>query len=315
MKYCYKCGNQMEDDMLFCQKCGARASNDTASTSNGSDKVTQEDELKQAQVNQEKTASVKNNAKANNLPSMRKSMKIWMIICFVFAGLFVLIGAVVGETGMAVGVGGFFAVLGGMFLVLAKSPKGNPYILNRQSGLKKKIFVLICVVIGFVVAGIGLSITSTTLQNGEEQFASQQDVVTKQNDETPKDNKSNKNITLRDVKHWYEEQIPVVSQSLVDYAKSVDGLTAVNVDSNELRFGDYGGWYECHYTLIFTCKVNGSIHRGEARAFLKYQDDTMEWYHFEIFSNTGLESLVDYYDDSYVLISEDYYKELESLYK
>lgn len=25
MKYCYKCGNPMEDDMSFCQKCGTRA--------------------------------------------------------------------------------------------------------------------------------------------------------------------------------------------------------------------------------------------------------------------------------------------------
>ena len=24
MKYCYKCGNPMEDDMLFCQKCGTK---------------------------------------------------------------------------------------------------------------------------------------------------------------------------------------------------------------------------------------------------------------------------------------------------
>lgn len=24
MKYCAKCGNPMEDDMMFCQKCGAK---------------------------------------------------------------------------------------------------------------------------------------------------------------------------------------------------------------------------------------------------------------------------------------------------
>ena len=24
MKYCTKCGNQMADDMLFCQKCGTK---------------------------------------------------------------------------------------------------------------------------------------------------------------------------------------------------------------------------------------------------------------------------------------------------
>ncbi len=48
---------------------------------------------------------------------------------------------------------------------------------------------------------------------------------------------------------------------------------------------------------------------------MKYQDDSVDWFHFEIFSNTGAQSLVDHYDDSYDQIIEDYYKELESLYQ
>lgn len=180
MKYCYKCGNPMEDDMLFCQKCGTRASNDTAPTPKATDPVAQEVELKQVHTptNQAKTAPANNNAKANNLTSLRKGMKIWMIVCIVFAGLYVLIGAMVGEAGMAVGMGGFFAILAAMFFVLAKSPKGNPYVLNRQSGLKKKIFVLICVVVAFVVVSIGASTSSTTSQDGEEQYTSQPAMTT-----------------------------------------------------------------------------------------------------------------------------------------
>lgn len=317
MKYCYKCGNPMEDDMLFCQKCGTRASNDTAPTPKVPDPVAQEVELKQVHTptNQAKTAPANNNAKANNLTSLRKGMKIWMIVCIVFAGLYVLIGAIVGEVGMAVGMGGFFAVLAAMFFVLAKSPKGNPYVLNRQFGLKKKTFVLICVVVAFVVVGIGTSTSSTTSQDGEEQHASQPAIDNKQNDEAPQDNSANTTITLSDVQNWYEEQIPAVSQSLMDYAKSVDGLTSLNVDSSKFRFGEDNGWYDCHYTFIFTCKVNGSTYNGEARAFMKYQDDTVNWFHFEIFSDTGAQSLVEHYDDSYDQIIEDYYKELESLYQ
>ena len=317
MKYCYKCGNPMEDDMLFCQKCGTRASNNTAPTPKAPDPVAQEVELKQVHtpMNQSKTAPANNNVKANNLISLRKGMKIWMIVCIVFAGLYVLIGAMVGEAGMAVGMGGLFAILAAMFFVLAKSPKGNPYILNRQSGLKKKIFVLICVVIAFVVVGIGANTSSTTSQNGEEQYTSQPAIDNKQNSETSQDNNANTAITLTDVQNWYEEQIPVVSQALMNYAKSVDGLTLLNVDSNKFRFGEDNGWYDCHYTFIFTCKVNGSTYNGEARAFMKYQDDTVNWFHFEIFSDTGAQPLVEHYDDSYDQIIEDYYKELESLYK
>lgn len=43
---------------------------------------------------------------------------------------------------------------------------------------------------------------------------------------------------------------------------------------------------------------------------MKYQDNTVNWFHFEIFSNTGVQSLVEHYDDSYDQIIEDYYKEL-----
>ena len=47
---------------------------------------------------------------------------------------------------------------------------------------------------------------------------------------------------------------------------------------------------------------------------MKYQDDAVNWFHFEIFSDSGT-PLVEHYDDSYDQIIEDYYKELESLYQ
>ena len=34
MKYCAKCGNPMEDDMIFCQKCGTRFEGVVASSEN-----------------------------------------------------------------------------------------------------------------------------------------------------------------------------------------------------------------------------------------------------------------------------------------
>lgn len=318
MKYCYKCGNPMEDDMLFCQKCGAKALIATDSHSPKSEPVEQQVDLEQPQapIRRTKHIPVNNNTNEDNQFGLRKGMKIGMIICIVFAGVYALIGASIGEAGMAVGMGGFFVVLAAMFFVLAKSPKNNQYILNRASGLKKKTFVLICVIVAFAIVGVGAGTSSgTTTQGGENQHTSQSASDNKQNDEISQDRSIDTATTLSDIQKWYEDQIPTVSQSLVDYAKSVDGLTLLNVDSSKFRFGESSGWYDCHYTFMFTCVVNGITYNGEARAFMKYQDNTVNWFHFEIFSNTGVQSLVEHYDDSYDQIIEDYYKELESLYK
>ena len=122
------------------------------------------------------------------------------------------------------------------------------------------------------------------------------------------------NTTLTDVEEWYNNQTPTVSQSLMEYAKSVNGLTTLNVTSSQFRFGEEDGWYDCHYTFHFTCKINGVNYSGEARAFMEYQDSTINWFHFEIFSNTDIQPIVEHYNDSYDTIIENYYKELEDKY-
>lgn len=330
MKYCYKCGNPMEDDMLFCQKCGTKAVEQSAPNDSSrpyakghtyseqryvqgvseNSNVTSDKASKYSQPQQAQTP-------ANTL---RKSMKIWVIVCIVFAGLYALIGVAVKETSMAVGLGGFFAVLAAMFFVLAKSPKGNSFILGKQTGLKKSVFVLICVVVAFVVVGVSASTMdggTTSQEDGKSTSQSSVDTQTK-NDalpdktvETP-GSSSNTAVTLSDIRKWYENQMPAVGQTLPEYAQSVDGLSNLNVNSSRFFFG--GDWYDCYYKFSFTCKVNGVNHSGEARAFLKYQEDTVHWFSFEIFGNDSLQSVVELYDDSYDQIIEDYYKELESLY-
>lgn len=121
--------------------------------------------------------------------------------------------------------------------------------------------------------------------------------------------------TLNDIQAWYNNQTSAVSQSLIKYSQSVNGLSSLNVNSSKFRFGEDFGWYDCHYTFNFVCVVDGVTYNGEARAFMKYQDSTINWFHFEIFANDGTQSLVEHYDDSYDQIIEDYYKELESQYK
>lgn len=88
----------------------------------------------------------------------------------------------------------------------------------------------------------------------------------------------------------------------------------MNVSESKFRFGENSDWFDCHYTIYFTCKVNGENCFGEARAFLKYGENTLTWFHFEIFRRADGASIVEHYDDSYDQIIENYYKELEKQY-
>lgn len=92
----------------------------------------------------------KSNSNNKNV-RLRKSMKIWAIICFVFSAIYILMAFT--ELFMIAGTP-FFALLGMMFFVLAFTPKESKYILGKDKGLKKKTFVIIVVTIAFIFFGI-----------------------------------------------------------------------------------------------------------------------------------------------------------------
>lgn len=83
----------------------------------------------------------------NTAKKPRKAMKVWATICFVFAGIYALMSLAVGSVmfGMTI----FLGILGVMFVVLHKSPKDNPYILGKKSGITKTVFVIVCVALAF----------------------------------------------------------------------------------------------------------------------------------------------------------------------
>lgn len=303
----------MEDDMLFCQKCGEKS----VVIDGVSQKVKTPFE-EQPTSSPVHTPMQQTTAHSN---SLRKSMKIWTIVCLVFAGMYAIIGIAIGEPAMAVGMSGFFGVLAVMFLVLSKSPKGNPFLLGKQSGLKKTIFVLICFVVSFAVVGVSAGTMDGTTSQREGQGDSQSPINTQKNNdtsssqttETPENGEATA-VTLSDIQKWYEAQMPSVSQTLLEYAQSVTGISNINVTESKFRFGENSGWYDCHYTMYFTCKVDGKSCTGEARAFLKYNDNNITWFHFEIFRDSDYATIVEHYDDSYDQIIEDYYKELYEQY-
>ena len=316
MKYCTKCGNQMADDMLFCQKCGTKVVN-LETEQPISQPTTQTPQPQQTYYTQPTYSSapvtpVKKQGK------IRTGMKVGMIICFVFAGLYALISIGVP---FILSMTFFFLVLGIMFLLLGITPKESPYMFGKPNGLKKGIFVLISVILAFTIFGISMNILpqpetdNGTTDNGTSQSQSADTDDTKNESTENKSDKQETKTTIADVEKWYNNQTSAVSQSLMEYAKSVNGLSNLNVDSSKFRFGEDSGWYDCHYTFYFTCKINGVKHTGEARAFVKYQDNTVNWFHFEIFSNNSAQPVVEHYDDSYDKIIEEYYKELQSKYK
>lgn len=138
MKYCSNCGNPMEDEMLFCQKCGTKVA-DPSTTATTLKKY-------------ENAHSTQNNVVQDHSGKPRKGMKILSIICCVFAVLYVPMSIIVGP--FMLSMTAFFCILALMFFVLSKSPKNNPYILGKQKGLKKSVFVIICVIFAFTVVGI-----------------------------------------------------------------------------------------------------------------------------------------------------------------
>ena len=108
-------------------------------------------------------------------PAIRRGMKAWSIVCYVFAIIYALIALGVGT--IMLGMTAFLAVLGIMLTVLSKSPKSNPHILNKQSGMKKSTFVIICVTIAFCLFGIiaGSFGEMTTSTNGEYSSSTAED--------------------------------------------------------------------------------------------------------------------------------------------
>ncbi len=280
----------MADDMVFCQKCGTKivvvnstVIQETANTQNESENI----------VNKVYPMVT------SKAPIMRKGMKISMIICFVLAGIYTLIGFV--ET-MIIGFGFFFAVLGIMFLLLGKSPKGEKYIFGK---LRKGAFIAICIATAYVFVIVSMlafapsTVTTSGNTNGENQGAFE----------------NNEKVSLDDIEKWYKNEMPNVTQNLIEYSNGVKGISNINITDSKFRFGEQYGLYDCHYTYYFTCKVNGEKCTGEARAFRKYNGSNVDWFHFEISKDSDWSTVVEIYDESFDEKIESYYKELLSQYK
>lgn len=150
MKYCSKCGNPMEDDMLFCQKCGAKF---VEAPVNIPVEVSDTSETSKSEWNNGTFLNMKAERvkKTSNKP--RKGMRIAANVFIIFAVIYLLMALSVDIT--MISATALFGIIGLMFLVLSKYPKSSTYVLGK---LKKSYFVIICLVLSFVLPVVLLSI-------------------------------------------------------------------------------------------------------------------------------------------------------------
>ena len=88
----------------------------------------------------------------------RTSMIVWAVICFFFATLYGII-AVISDI-VLLAMTAFMSVLGIMFVVLAYSPKDNPFVLGKAKAGKKGPFVAMCIALAFLVVAITAALTN-----------------------------------------------------------------------------------------------------------------------------------------------------------
>ena len=82
---------------------------------------------------------------------IRPGMKVGMIICFVFTGIYSLMAIV---APIILFMTFFCAILGVMFLLLGISPRESKYMFGKTNGMRKRLFVFLCILCAYLVAGI-----------------------------------------------------------------------------------------------------------------------------------------------------------------
>lgn len=88
---------------------------------------------------------------------IRLGMKVGMIICFVFTGIYSLMAIAAPIISFMTF---FCAILGVMFLLLGISPRESKYMFGKTTGMRKWLFVFLCILCAYVVAGVTLVLMS-----------------------------------------------------------------------------------------------------------------------------------------------------------
>lgn len=145
LKYCVKCGTALEDTMTFCHKCGTVAV--SVPESNNISTLTQPEQQSVPLPPQPRGR-------------FRAAMLVWAIIFFTVGTIPIIANVSNTRSPSAstppplevfVGMAAWFYILSAMFLILMKSPKGNPHLFGKHSGMRKVALVHLCIWVGLAI--------------------------------------------------------------------------------------------------------------------------------------------------------------------
>ena len=292
-RQCTRCGQSIRADSRFCAYCGlaffpAPESEPAPVLETDSTPTSALDDISESE-------KPSDSASASYQSQPRIVFKVFGIFCLVLASIYALFGLM---EPLLFGIACFFGVLSSMFFLLVHSSRHDPHLFLRghATRLRKSVFVPLSIIIAFTVLALVCALCSPA-----ETAA-------------PTPPSAAASITLADVQRWYDTQMPKVSQALLQYAQSIDGISVLNVTESKFLFGEQLDSCNCHYTLYFTCRIDGQNCTGEARAFLTYQSSELNWYHFEIFRDADFQTVVEHYDDGAEKVEEAHYQALIALY-
>ena len=144
MKYCGHCGSPMNDDILYCQKCGAKfIETDTAQTHKNTSNGRQTDIFSgMSPIDSKKAAS----------PTNRKGMRI----CAIVSAVLTVTSAIMAFTDdpSMIALTGFCLVFTGMFFILSKTPRSSVFLFGGTTGIKKSLFVGLSIILAFVLFSV-----------------------------------------------------------------------------------------------------------------------------------------------------------------
>ena len=220
MKYCVKCGNPMEDDMLFCQKCGTK-SLPVPEESEPRERATYTSDPEQSQ--QPDKAVLKASGRAKAKKKKKNSSKTAATVMFILAAIYALMSVGIPQM---LGMTFFLIVLGLMFIVLSKTPKGSKNIFGKEKGIKKSTFIIICVVAAFVMFGVvaGSLPAETTTEDPSDQSSASNENPSQETHDEPNENDAKEEERL------FEEILP--DETLEN--NFIQACSAIGVDAKDI---------------------------------------------------------------------------------
>jgi len=338
----------MEDDMLFCQKCGTKyviLSDKAEGQKYVSNSVTDEKINKNDDKETVKPLNPDNVIYSNGQEApikKRKGVKFAAWVCSIFAAIYLIMSLALDNSMFAATI--LFEGLSIAFFVISRTKKDNAQTNNFDKAKKLEKILAVFLIILMPYIGIIYVLIKKPFKKDGNIFASiycatmiicvifiivttnkpsssANDIILSSsniNIEETQSDKLNNEITLSDIEKWFESQKNSISRDFVTYSNSktinITKLGRVNISKTEVTKTDlkFEKDLGCYYVVYFNCEVGNYECTGHARGFIKYHEKTVIWWSLEI--DNGYNTLFDEINDEYDDYVVEYYDMLASSY-